>query len=64
VSLVINLKTATALGLMVLPDDMRRHVRSWRKLTLHPWRICWSIDRNLLSVQRQLERERRVAMTP
>jgi hypothetical protein len=21
---------------------MRRRARSWRKLTLHPWRICWS----------------------
>ena len=32
------------------PEHVRRHVPSWRKLTLHPWRIC------LLSVERQLER--------
>jgi hypothetical protein len=35
------------------PEGKRRLVRSWRKLTLHPWRICWSTDRNLLSVERQ-----------
>jgi hypothetical protein len=29
------------------PEHMRRHVRSWRKLTAHPCRICWSTDRNL-----------------
>jgi hypothetical protein len=34
-------------------DLVRRHVRSWRKLTRHPQPIRWSIHRNL----RQAERE-------
>ena len=31
------------------PGHMRRHGRSWRKRTPHPWHIRWSIHRNLLS---------------
>jgi hypothetical protein len=35
---------------------MRRHVRRWRKLTPHPWRIRGSTDRNLFTPRAALIR--------